>query len=100
MRARRATASGPCANPMPARQAPHRGNPSPRVVEVWGTPRFAARAEFIASPCHTVQPEGAAMKYSGLSRGGLAMHTLLPQFRLRRLATLAVLMGVLVAVTP
>jgi Tol biopolymer transport system component len=40
------------------------------------------------------------MKYSGLSRGRLEMRTLLPQVRLRRLATLAVLMGVLVAVTP
>jgi Tol biopolymer transport system component len=40
------------------------------------------------------------MKHSGLSRAGLATHTLLPQVRRHRLATLAVLMGALVAVTP
>jgi hypothetical protein len=40
------------------------------------------------------------MKYSGLSREGLATLPVIPQLRLRRLAALAVLMGVLVAVTP
>jgi Tol biopolymer transport system component len=40
------------------------------------------------------------MKYSGLSREGLATLPVIPQLRLRRLAPLAVLMGVLVAVTP
>jgi Tol biopolymer transport system component len=40
------------------------------------------------------------MTYSGLSRGGLAMHTLIPRLRLRRLGSLAVLMTALVAVAP
>jgi hypothetical protein len=39
------------------------------------------------------------MKYSGRSRAGLAMHTVIPRLRLRRLGSLAVLVGVLVAVT-
>src|SRR3954452_2857852 len=73
---------------MPAAQAPHRGNPSPCRAEVGGAPRFEARAQFIASPSHAKQPEGAAMKCSGLSRRGRAVHTL------------AVLIGALVAATP
>src|SRR5689334_9907921 len=51
----------------------HRGNPSALAAQLGGVPRFARRSEFIASPCHTEQLKGVAMRCSGLVALGFVL---------------------------